>query len=33
MMRLPQNGLKREHVSIAPPQAWVKRIPSSWGNA
>src|SRR5699024_1460774 len=27
-----KNGKNREHVSIAPPHLWVKRIPSSWGN-
>ena len=29
---MPQNTQKRLHVSIAPPQMWLKRTPSSWGN-
>ena len=29
---VPQKALNREQVSIAPPQAWLKRIPSNCGN-
>ena len=29
---VPKKTLKRLHVSIAPPQRWVKRSPSSCGN-
>ena len=28
---VPKKAQKRVHVSIAPPQVWVKRRPSSWG--
>ncbi len=31
-MAVPKNTLKRLLVSIAPPQRWVKRVPSSCGN-
>ena len=29
---MPQNTQNRVHVSIAPPQMWLKRTPSSCGN-